>query len=99
MKLSSSGNVIRTAALMFLLVITFSVDVFAQGRGRAYGLGRKCDKFVNCHDARDGRWDNRGPDRSGNWNSAYTRRRHVRNRDIDRDDWRRSRRYQRSHIR
>jgi hypothetical protein len=22
---------------------------------------RKCGKFVNCHDARDGRWDGRGP--------------------------------------
>lgn len=29
---------------------------------------RKCGKFVNCHDARNGRWDNRGPrgDRVGN---------------------------------
>ena len=26
-----------------------------------WGWSKKCEKFVNCHDARDGRWDNRGP--------------------------------------
>ena len=45
----------------------------AQGNGRGHGRGRghqngwrfgnKCDKFVNCHDARDGRVDGRGPNR------------------------------------
>ena len=32
---------------------------FAQGRGR--GQEKKLDRFVNGHDARDGRWDGRGP--------------------------------------
>jgi hypothetical protein len=39
-------------------------DVFADrdyrgNRGRSQNW--KCGKFVNCHDARDGRWDGRGP--------------------------------------
>jgi hypothetical protein len=35
-----------------------------RGRRRTnWKWGNKCDKFVNCHDARDGRWDNRGPRR------------------------------------
>lgn len=42
-------------------------DVFAD-RDYRYNRGRnqnwKCGKFVNCHDARDGRWDGRGPKRT-----------------------------------
>jgi hypothetical protein len=34
---------------------------FGQGRGRGQGQQKKLDKFVNGHDARDGRWDGRGP--------------------------------------
>jgi len=34
---------------------------FAQGRGRGRVLSKKSAKFVNRHDARDGRWDGRGP--------------------------------------
>jgi len=41
-----------------------STDVFAN-RDYRYDRGRnqnwKCGKFVNCHDARDGRVDGRGP--------------------------------------
>src|SRR3981081_3046945 len=36
---------------------------------------RKCGKFVNCHDARDGRWDRGGPrgERVGNvvWRTLF----------------------------
>jgi len=35
----------------------------AQGRGHGRGLSKKSVKFVNGHDARDGRWDGRGPRR------------------------------------
>ncbi len=35
------------------------VEGAAQGRGR--GQAKKAVKFVNGHDARDGRWDGRGP--------------------------------------
>jgi len=33
------------------------------GRNRNYNrhYNKKCGKFVNCHDARAGRWDGRGP--------------------------------------
>ncbi len=48
-------------------------DVFTNGPGRIdriNGRGRnqdwKCSVFVNCHDARDGRWDGRGPRMSTN---------------------------------
>jgi hypothetical protein len=43
------------------------------GRNRHYN--KKCGKFVNCHDARAGRWDGRGPrgSRVGNnvWRNRY----------------------------
>lgn len=79
---------ITLGALIFGLA---AVSVFAQGRGRGGGLGRrsdvftnrrdtridsinargrnqdwKCSVFVNCHDARDGRLDGRGPRTSRN---------------------------------
>lgn len=49
---------------------------------------RKCAKFRNCHDARDGRWDNRGPraDRLGN--ILGTRIRRHRNSDDNDLVWR-----------
>ena len=59
------------SALLFAMVLILVVPAmsFAQGRGHGFGRGRgrgpdlskKCGKFVNCHDARNGRWDNRGP--------------------------------------
>lgn len=41
-------------------------DVFADRdfRGNRNQYWKKCGKFVNCHDARDGRWDGRGPRRT-----------------------------------
>jgi hypothetical protein len=36
---------------------------FAQGRGHGRGQSKKSAKFINRHDARDGRWDGRGPKR------------------------------------
>jgi len=39
------------------------VDVFSDGRFDSRGRNQnwKCGVFVNCHDARDGRLDGRGP--------------------------------------
>ena len=72
-----------------------SVDVFSNGRfdNRARNQNWKCGVFVNCHDARDGRVDGRGPriNRNNNFTSRgdrvgyrprynlndYWRRRHV----------------------
>jgi hypothetical protein len=57
----------------FILLLALPAVSVAQGRGRGRGRGpdwdKKCAKFVNCHDARDGRWDGRGPRRN-----AYDRR-------------------------
>jgi hypothetical protein len=48
-----------------LLIFAVPMLTAAQGRGRGLGRGRnrdwKCSIFVNCHDARDGRLDGRGP--------------------------------------
>ena len=97
MKLSVS-KLIGTAALALLMLLSVAADTFGQGRGRrVFGLGdKKCAKFVNCHDARDGRWDGRGPRRNNNVLSSigiFRRSRRVRrDRDFDRDrSWRRHR--------
>ncbi len=59
----------RRSTVLFasLLVLALPIISLAQGRGNGKGNGagpnldKKCAKFVNCHDARDGRWDGRGP--------------------------------------
>jgi hypothetical protein len=53
-------------AVLFALGVVLAIPVIsiAQGRGNGKGQGGKpdkCAKFVNCHDARDGRVDGRGP--------------------------------------
>jgi hypothetical protein len=47
----------------FMIAATFLLPTygFAQGRGHGRGLSKKSQKFINGHDARDGRWDGRGP--------------------------------------
>lgn len=86
------------AVCVMALLLAFAVPETAlgQSRGRARHNGdwsnrnwskhnKKCGKFVNCHDARNGRLDNRGPrgDRVGN----VVSRNRFRNR--NNDDWRR----------
>ena len=75
MKLMVSRKLIGTAVLA-LLVLTMSTEVLGQGRNRRVsgGFDRKCGKFVNCHDARDGRWDGRGPRRNTRLTSRIFRR-------------------------
>ena len=77
--------------LSLLMVVSVATDAMGQGRGRraSRGFDKKCDKFVNCHDARDGRWDGRGPNRTNSF-------RHRRSRSWDRDDFD-SRRWRRRH--
>lgn len=85
MKLSTTRSVFSIALLAVLIMVSASIDAMGQGRGRrASRFDRKCDKFVNCHDARDGRWDGRGPNRRSDYSNRYWRR-HRRNRDRDRD--------------
>lgn len=68
--------------LAFLVLIGASYEARAQGRGRGESnQDKKCSKFVNCHDASEGRWDARGPRRgtdSNNWDSRRFRHRHGR---------------------
>ena len=106
MKLSISRNVLGIAVMALLILVSASVDAMGQGRGRrASRSDRKCEKFVNCHDARDGRWDGRGPNRGTGFRDRFfrrnrrnrdrdfdtiTRRRRNRDRDFNRDrNWRR----------
>ena len=58
-------------AFVTLTLCLLSTSAFAQGRGRGRGLERKSSVFVNGHDARDGRWDGRGPNRTvGVWRNG-----------------------------
>jgi hypothetical protein len=69
----SRFGMLTVAAVALLTVISVG-NVSAQGHGHGHGNGKwgnKCEKFVNCHDARDGRWDNRGPQRRLSLRSRY----------------------------
>ena len=79
-------------AMLFglILMLVWPISSFAQARGNGNGRGsnldKKCAKFVNCHDARDGRWDGRGPAVQNNQPTDTDIFRNRRNRDRDRDD-------------
>jgi len=84
-----SRNVVGMLAVVLLLTIAVPTTSFGKDRGRR-GRGRdwndrKCGKFVNCHDARDGRRDGRGPRRDSSLSSWRYNRRDV---DWRRDRWR-----------
>jgi hypothetical protein len=84
-------TLLKNAALFFsmimlaLLLTVLPATASAQGRGHGHGGGgifgsshNKCGKFVNCHDARDGRWDGRGPRQNVVWsNRSRTRNRNF----------------------
>jgi hypothetical protein len=80
MKLWTSKNLLGILVVGLVIFFGASSDAMGQGRGRrASNLDKKCEKFVNCHDARDGRLDGRGPNR----HTGFTNRRNRRNRDVD----------------
>ena len=94
--LTGKTKVSRIALIALMLMMAMPVTSLAQGRGRGRGRDRdfdrsdrKCAKFVNCHDARDGRWDGRGPRRRFDDRFRFRR---FRNRDFDDDDFRRMQR-------
>ena len=62
------NKIILTLAAFALVIFALPVIASAQGRGRGLGRGNnrdwKCSVFVNCHDARDGRLDRGGRNRS-----------------------------------
>jgi hypothetical protein len=93
--LTGKTKVLRIALIALMVMLAMPVTSLAQGRGRGRGRDfdrsdRKCGKFVNCHDARDGRWDGRGPRRRFDDRFRFRR---SRNRDFDDDDFRRRRRF------
>ena len=87
MNLTKGSKFVRAILLGLVLLVAMPALTFAQGRGRGRGRGpdldRKCGKFVNCHDARDGRWDGRGPNRSRGVFDIFRNRRNRRDRDDD----------------
>ena len=110
-KSDTKRNFLAIMVMGLLLLLAAPSTSFGQGRGRGRHNGwdrgnngwlrnKKCGKFVNCHDARAGRWDGRGPrgDRVGN----IFRRNQNRNRWVYRNQnltwqrraWLRSRRHQ-----
>jgi len=90
---------LKLKTLRFALLITtlatavnmaLSVETFAkQRRGRFND--KKAEKFINGHDARDGRWDGRGPRFRFGDRRDHDRRFRFRDR-WDRDEWRDRRR-------
>jgi hypothetical protein len=80
--LRTKQTLISIAALGLLLALALPVTALGQrGRNRDFDKReRKCAKFVNCHDARDGRRDGRGP--QGDWDDRFGRNRSNRS-----DDW------------
>ena len=86
MKVSMSRNLVGFVLLALVMILTLSYEAMGQGRGRRVSrMDKKCAKFVNCHDARDGRWDGRGPNRRRATIGDRIFRRNRRNRDRDRD--------------
>ena len=84
MKLQTSK--VLLGILLVGLVVAFgsSSNAMAQGRGRRVShFDKKCEKFVNCHDARDGRLDGRGPNRRTGFNNVFVRRRRHRDDDFN----------------
>jgi len=58
----SNGRGLMTRALVLAVAVFFALPLAASAQGR--GRRDKSDVFVNGHDARDGRWDGRGPRRA-----------------------------------
>lgn len=91
---------LRFALLTLVLAIAANLALpsmtFAKGkRDRGRDSDKKSGKFINGHDARDGRWDGRGSrsrDRRGWDDDDDDRRGRRRNRDWDDDDRRGRRR-------
>jgi hypothetical protein len=99
MKTVKRNRKIWLVLMSLFLLATLPVVTSAQGRGRGRGQEKKLDKFVNGHDARDGRWDGRGPgygSRTGISNAIWQQRRgdRFRDREFERN-WRfRDRRFE-----
>lgn len=97
MKTMRRNRKILLVGMGLMLMTALPAVAFAQGRGR--GQEKKLDRFVNGHDARDGRWDGRGPvvGRRTGYNNVFWQQRRgdrFRDREFDRN-WRfRERRFE-----
>ena len=107
MRVMKGKRKIVLVMLSLLLLSVLPAMASAQGRGRGRGQDKKLDKFINGHDARDGRWDGRGPRASRvrnriRWDNGIYGSRNRRwldrdgDGDIDRYDRMRARRYNRT---
>lgn len=97
MKTVKRNHKIWLIVMSLFLLVSLPAMTSAQGRGR--GLDKKQDRFVNGHDARDGRWDGRGARfgrRSNVGNDLWRQRqsRRLRNREFNRNDRFRDRRFE-----
>jgi len=103
MKLIKLNRKILLLLASVILLAALPATSLAQGRGRGRGQEKKLGKFVNGHDARDGRWDGRGPRigrRTVISNVIIRQRRadRLRNRDFDRDQRFRNREWRRRNL-
>jgi hypothetical protein len=97
MKTMKRNHKIWLILMSLFLLVSLPAMTSAQGRGR--GQDKKQDRFVNGHDARDGRWNGRGVRygrRSNVGNEVWRQRqnRQFRNRDFNRNDRLRDRRFE-----
>ena len=79
-------NFVGIIIMTLLLAMAMPATSFGKDKGRRHGRNfdnRKCGKFVNCHDARDGRWDKRARRNTFSWQQ---RNRTLRNRSIN-NNW------------
>jgi len=63
-RLKTLNFVLLTLALAIVVNLALSAETFAKdkrGHRRSRVSDRKAEKFINGHDARDGRFDGRGP--------------------------------------
>ncbi|HMG72294.1 MAG TPA: hypothetical protein VK582_02245 [Pyrinomonadaceae bacterium] len=58
--LHNNRRILFLTILSIALAFVLPAAALGQGRGRGRGEEKKFYKFVNSHDARDGRWDGRG---------------------------------------
>jgi hypothetical protein len=75
MKLMKRNRNMWLVVMSLILLGALPSMSLAQGRGR--GQDKKLDKFVNGHDARDGRWDGRGPNRRAAFSNTNFRQRRT----------------------
>lgn len=72
----------KAVTLVFALLLVMPSVAFGAQKNK--GRNKK-DVFVNGHDARDGRWDGRGPRRNDDDDHRYDQRRRRRDRDYNDD--------------